>query len=133
MLIKEELDFEGNWSSPGGDTKLFRSINSVFVIKWHGPRSQKLVIKADNHERLLANKLNAFADANQTSEDPNSPELDHSSTDTAADGSVALDEISFAQETDEQEHSTGSQNTIANSEVRGNTVSEGIKDQTNCL
>ena len=78
-FVKVELDVEGNWSSPGGDTKLFRSINSVFFIKWHGPRSQKLVIKADNHERFLA------------SEDSNSPELDHSSTDTATDGSVALD------------------------------------------
>ena len=104
----------------GGDTKLFRSINSVFVIKWHGPRSQKLVIKANNHERFLA------------SEDSNSPELGHSSTDTATDDSVALDEISFAQETDEQEHSTGSQNTIANSEVRENIFSEEITDQTNC-
>ena len=131
-FVKEELDIEGNWSSPGGDAKLFRSINGGIVVKWHGSRSQKLVFRADNHERFLANKLKAFTNANQTSGASDLPEPDHSSADAAADGSVSLDEISFVQETDKQEHSTGSQSTIANSEMRGNIVSEGIKDETNC-
>lgn len=89
-FAKEQLDIERNWSSPGGDTKLFRSINCEIVIKWHGPRSQKLVIKADNHERFLANKLKDLTDANQTSEASNSHEPDHDSIDTAADGSITV-------------------------------------------
>ena len=60
------------------------------------------------------------------------PELDHGSTDTAADSTISPDEISLTQESDEQEHSTGSQSMIANNEVRENIVSEGIKDKTNC-
>ena len=45
-FVKEQLDIEGNWSSPRGHTKLFRSINFEIVVKLHGPRSQELVIKA---------------------------------------------------------------------------------------
>ena len=77
---------------------------------------------------VLANKLKALAAANQTREASNLPELDHGSTDTAADSTISPE----SQESDEQEHSTGSQSMIANNEVRENIVSKGIKDKTNC-
>ena len=51
-FVKEILDIKGKWSSPGGDAKLFRVSKSEFVIKWHGPRLQKIVVQADNPEQF---------------------------------------------------------------------------------
>jgi hypothetical protein len=50
-FVDETLGLKGNWSSPGGDVKLFNTADSKFTIKWYG-HSKKLVIQADNEHHL---------------------------------------------------------------------------------
>ena len=39
------------WKSSGGDVKIFKTEGEGdYIIKWHGPRSRKLVIQSDNAE-----------------------------------------------------------------------------------
>ena len=39
IFVKESLNINGKWFSPGGDVKLFKSDGQgELVIKWHGSR-----------------------------------------------------------------------------------------------
>jgi hypothetical protein len=53
---------DGNWSSPRGEEKLFKSKD--FSLKWHGPKKEKLQIMKDNEEKSLQSALEARAQAN---------------------------------------------------------------------
>ena len=46
-----DLKLHGTWSSPGGEAKVFKSHDDLNV-KWHGRKSQKIVIVKDNNEQL---------------------------------------------------------------------------------
>ena len=56
-FIKDKLNIEGKWSSPGGDTKLFTSANCL--MKWYGKSRKKLVVVKD--DKNLMEKLSKFA------------------------------------------------------------------------
>ena len=58
-FVDETLGLKGNWSSPGGDVKLFNAADSGFAIKWYG-HSKKLVIQTDN-EHYLKRKFASLA------------------------------------------------------------------------
>ena len=57
QFVDKNLEITGKWSSPGGNGKLFTATDSNFVIKWNGPRSQKLMIEADNCDHYLEEKF----------------------------------------------------------------------------
>ena len=59
-LVQNELKLTGNWSSPGGDRKVFKSTDTRIKIKWYGQKRKKLVIDRDTDENLLANTLHSF-------------------------------------------------------------------------
>ena len=65
QFVDECLGIKGKWTSPGGDVKLFTAIVPNLVIKWKGPRSQKLEIVADNCDHYLEEKLNELTVVNQ--------------------------------------------------------------------
>ncbi len=48
MFYQRSIKYKRHgWKSPGGDVKVFRSDGEgEFVIKWHGPRSKKLIIQS---------------------------------------------------------------------------------------
>ena len=52
-FVEQYLKMYGSWTSPGGDTKVFRAEQSDFAIKWYGVTSEKNVIQADNEDRYL--------------------------------------------------------------------------------
>ena len=59
-FVEQQLKLHGSWTSPGGETKVFRSEESDFIIKWYGVSSKKIVIQVDNNEsylELLSEKL----------------------------------------------------------------------------
>ena len=56
-FIKDKLNIEGKWSSPGGETKLFTSANCL--MKWYGKSRKKLVVVKD--DKNLMEKLSKFA------------------------------------------------------------------------
>jgi hypothetical protein len=49
QFVDKSLELKGNWTSPGGDIKLFNTANSEFNIKWYG-HSKTLIILADNEQ-----------------------------------------------------------------------------------
>ena len=55
QFVDENLEIKGKWTSPGGNVKLFNATD--IVIKWNGPRSQKLTIEADNNDHYLEEKF----------------------------------------------------------------------------
>ena len=57
QFVDENLEIKGKWTSPGGNVKLFNATDSDIVIKWNGPRSQKLTIEADNNDHYLEEKF----------------------------------------------------------------------------
>ena len=66
-FVSETLMIDGNWISPGGDAKLFKSTNSEYSIKWYGTRSEKLVIQTDEDQylkRSLAILVNVIEESN---------------------------------------------------------------------
>ena len=52
-FVEQQLKLHGSWTSPGGETKVFRSEQSDFIIKWYGVSSKKIVIQVDNNESYL--------------------------------------------------------------------------------
>ena len=58
QFVDKSLELKWNWTSPGGDIKLFNTANSEFNIKWYG-HSKKLIILADN-EQYLKRKLSCL-------------------------------------------------------------------------
>ena len=59
QFIKDDLNIEGKWSSPGGETKLFTSANCL--MKWYGKSRKKLIIVKDDGNQSLLEKLSKFA------------------------------------------------------------------------
>ena len=60
-FVEKTLNLKGSWNSPGLDAKLFCSTGSQFILKWHGSKSQKLVIQVDHThylEQQFANLIN---------------------------------------------------------------------------
>ena len=53
QFVDKNLEIKGKWSSPGGNVKLFTATDSNFVIKWNGPRSQKLTMEGDDCDNYL--------------------------------------------------------------------------------
>ncbi|CAB3992225.1 ---NA---, partial [Paramuricea clavata] len=96
-FINEALNIKGRWKSPGGDVKVFRSDGEgEFVIKWHGPRSKKLIIQSDNAEENLKSKLESLID-----QGPSNVNISHEATDvicpSVPDVCVSIDELSVSQ------------------------------------
>ena len=54
-FVQNILKLTGTWTSPGGDTKQFKS-NEV-TLKWSGQMRRKLVIIKDTEANLVANTL----------------------------------------------------------------------------
>ena len=51
-FIQNDMKLSGTWSSPGGESKLFKA-GDEFSIKWYGRKSKKIVIVKDNEAELL--------------------------------------------------------------------------------
>ena len=67
IFVKESLNINGKWFSPGGDVKLFKSDGEgELVIKWHGSRSKRISIQSDNQEQYLKLKFESLANQCQT-------------------------------------------------------------------
>jgi hypothetical protein len=58
QFVDKSLELKGNWTSPGGDIKLFNTANSEFNIKWYG-HSKKLIILAEKRT-ILIRKLSSL-------------------------------------------------------------------------
>jgi hypothetical protein len=69
QFVDKSLELKGNWTSPGGDIKLFNTANSEFNIKWYG-HSKKLIILADN-EQYLKRKLSCLVNTFECDEATN--------------------------------------------------------------
>ena len=59
-FVQNELKLAGDWSSPGGDRKVFESTDTCIKFKWYGQKRKKLVIDRDTDENLLANTLHSL-------------------------------------------------------------------------
>lgn len=59
MLPANGKWLKGKWKSLGGDdVKILKSEGEgEYIIKWHGPRSRKLVIQSDNAEENIKSKF----------------------------------------------------------------------------
>ena len=67
IFVKESLNINGKWFSPGGDVKLFKSDGEgELVIKWHGYQSKRISIHSDNQEQYLKLKFESLANQCQT-------------------------------------------------------------------
>lgn len=66
-FVEASLNITGKWTSPGGNAKLFKSDgDGEFIIKWHGPRSNRLAIQSDNLEQYLKLKFESLIKQCQT-------------------------------------------------------------------
>ena len=54
-FVGEDLNLHGNWTSPGGEVKLFTSED--YTIKWQGRTRQKLAVTRDDERGNLTEKL----------------------------------------------------------------------------
>ena len=59
-FIRNDMKLSCAWSSPGGDSKLFKAADE-FSVKWHGRKSKKIVIVKDNDAELLAEMFKEHA------------------------------------------------------------------------
>ena len=46
-FVEQQLKLHGSWTSPGGETKVFRLEQSDFIIKRYGASSKKIIIQVD--------------------------------------------------------------------------------------
>ena len=61
-FVQNDLKLIGKWSSPGGETKLFK--NTEIILKWTGQTRKKLIIEKDSEVNLVANTLKSLCNAN---------------------------------------------------------------------
>lgn len=54
-FVQDVLKLTGKWSSPGGETKLFKGTD--VILKWFGPTRMRLVVEKDSERNFLANTL----------------------------------------------------------------------------
>ena len=54
-FVCEELNLHGNWTSPGGEAKLFTCKD--YTIKWQGRTKKKLTVTRDDERGSLTEKL----------------------------------------------------------------------------
>ena len=59
-FVKNDLNLEGKWTSPGGERKLFSDSTTGIMFRWSGPTRGKLTIVKDTKQDLLVNTLNRF-------------------------------------------------------------------------
>ena len=57
-FVQNDLKLIGKWSSPGGETKLFK--NTEISLKWFGQTRKKLIIEKDTEANLVTNTLNSL-------------------------------------------------------------------------
>ena len=58
------LNLNGKWSSPGGETKVFR--NSQITLKWTGQTRGKFIVETDNKVVQVAKTLQTLSNTLQT-------------------------------------------------------------------
>ena len=58
-FVQNDLKLIGKWSSPGGETKLFK--NTEIILKWTGQTRKKLIIEKDSEVNLVANTLKSLS------------------------------------------------------------------------
>ena len=54
-FVSNELNLNGKWSSPGGETKVFK--NTQITLKWFGQTRGKFIIETDNKVVQVAKTL----------------------------------------------------------------------------
>ena len=57
-FVQNDLKLIGKWSSPGGETKLFK--NTEISLKWFGQTRKKLIVEKDTEANLVTNTLNSL-------------------------------------------------------------------------
>ena len=60
MFFEIDLKLHGTGSSPGGEAKVFKAHGDLNV-KWHGRKSQKIVIFKDSNEEQLSRSFQKYA------------------------------------------------------------------------
>lgn len=69
IFVRDILNIQGKWSSPGGDVKFFESDGEgEFAIKWYGPRSKRILIQRDNQGQDLKLKFESLASQCQSND-----------------------------------------------------------------
>ena len=53
------MNFDGKWSSPGGDVKVFE--NEKYCLKWYGATKKKLLIVRDDEQQNLSERMQSLA------------------------------------------------------------------------
>jgi hypothetical protein len=61
-FVQNDLKLIGKWSSPGGETKLFK--NTEIILKWAWQTRKKLIIEKDSEVNLVENTLKSLCNAN---------------------------------------------------------------------
>ena len=61
-FVQDDLNLIGNWSSPGGERKVFTSLTEGIKLKWSGLTRKRLIIVNDTKENLLAHAINRVYD-----------------------------------------------------------------------
>ena len=58
-FVQKSLNFDGKWSSPGGDVKVFE--NEKYCLKWYGATKKKLLIVRDDEQQNLSERMQSLA------------------------------------------------------------------------
>ena len=58
-FVQKSLNFDGKWSSPGGDVKVFE--NEKYCLKWYGVIKKKLLIVRDDEQQNLSERMQSLA------------------------------------------------------------------------
>ena len=81
-FVSNELNPNGKWSSPGGETKVFR--NSQITLKWTGQTRGKFIVETDNKLVQVAKTLqtlyNKYSNTRLNTKQNNAIDCDGSTT-----------------------------------------------------
>ena len=80
-----DLKLHGTWSLPGGEAKVFKSHDDLNV-KWHGRKSQKIVIVKDNNEEQLSRSFQKYAHNASSLDDVDNSDKNYSDSNDQANG-----------------------------------------------
>ena len=58
-FVQNSLNFDGKWSTPGGDVKVFE--NEKYCLKWYGGTKKKLLIVRDDEQQNLSERMQSLA------------------------------------------------------------------------
>ena len=70
------LNMSGKWKSPGGDVKMFTSLNEEFIFKWNGIKSRKIIIIKDTEHMVFETMRSLSYEENTSNSEAHNEEPD---------------------------------------------------------